>query len=432
MRTASKADDILSHSRRHDHLGLIKLESGLPAEKLRSFAGTLVQLQSLGLTPLVVLDSTGMKADGDGNIKGSAKKSGFSTARLPQRELDELDAAKREKMTKDAVVQELYQIAEAIDEAGGRAMALNGGIFHVDSSGEFILDLESIQTVFGLGQIPIIGPIVESHSSVQRVVPARDVLVALCRKLSADVHFASPVKTIIVNRYGGIATNDHSVAFVNLEDEYDAVKSAIESCATASPETDVAEASDLKKVLASQLNDLDTARTILSVLPSSSSAIIASAVSSAALISNLITDKSPIPHSSSGPSQPSKNRIYPPTILRHGLKLSISKSLPPADQPRMLKLLESSFKKKLDADSYWRRLDQVADGVIVAGAYDGAAIVTMEPDPEGGELVPYLDKFAVAPTSQGIGVADILWKALKSQYPDLVWRSRADNPVNKW
>ena len=31
-----------------------------------------------------------------------------------------------------------------------------------------------------------------------------------------------------------------------------------------------------------------------------------------------------------------------------------------------------------------------------------------------------------------MGVADILWKKLKILYPDLFWRSRIDNPVNKW
>jgi len=31
-----------------------------------------------------------------------------------------------------------------------------------------------------------------------------------------------------------------------------------------------------------------------------------------------------------------------------------------------------------------------------------------------------------------MGVADILWKRLKTENKDLFWRSRLDNPVNKW
>ena len=55
---------------------------------------------------------------------------------------------------------------------------------------------------------------------------------------------------------------------------------------------------------------------------------------------------------------------------------------------------------------------------------------------EGGRpAVPYLDKFAVLKKAQGSGgVADIVFNALvKVALPlGVVWRSRADNPVNRW
>jgi amino-acid N-acetyltransferase len=55
---------------------------------------------------------------------------------------------------------------------------------------------------------------------------------------------------------------------------------------------------------------------------------------------------------------------------------------------------------------------------------------------EGGRpAVPYLDKFAVLKRAQGSGgVADIVFNALvRVALPlGVVWRSRADNPVNKW
>ena len=45
-----------------------------------------------------------------------------------------------------------------------------------------------------------------------------------------------------------------------------------------------------------------------------------------------------------------------------------------------------------------------------------------------------MDKFAVVRALQGEpGLADIIFKALLSQFPEeLVWRSRKTNPVNKW
>lgn len=54
---------------------------------------------------------------------------------------------------------------------------------------------------------------------------------------------------------------------------------------------------------------------------------------------------------------------------------------------------------------------------------------------EGRTPVPYLDKFAVLKKAQGSGgVADIVFNALvRAALPlGVVWRSRADNPVNRW
>lgn len=49
--------------------------------------------------------------------------------------------------------------------------------------------------------------------------------------------------------------------------------------------------------------------------------------------------------------------------------------------------------------------------------------------------VAYLDKFAVLKRSQGSSsVADVVFKGMvMSQFPnELLWRSRKNNPVNKW
>ncbi|KAJ2119737.1 Amino-acid acetyltransferase, mitochondrial, partial [Coemansia sp. RSA 921] len=103
--------------------------------------------------------------------------------------------------------------------------------------------------------------------------------------------------------------------------------------------------------------------------------------------------------------------------------------------PRLRSLLESSFKRTLDAGQYFERLRQLqsAGGVeiIVAGDYQGAVIVTHEAV-AGAESLPYLDKFAVLPSAQGTGMADILWAQLRRTCPSCMWRSRNDNGVNKW
>lgn len=113
------------------------------------------------------------------------------------------------------------------------------------------------------------------------------------------------------------------------------------------------------------------------------------------------------------------------------------------DLPRLVHLIEDSFGRKLNVRKYLDRVNEKIAGIIVVGQYEGAAIFTWEqPDDaiegQGGEnerLVPYLDKFAVLRRSQGsAGVADILFNAMvRDCFPEGVcWRSRNDNPVNKW
>jgi amino-acid N-acetyltransferase len=113
------------------------------------------------------------------------------------------------------------------------------------------------------------------------------------------------------------------------------------------------------------------------------------------------------------------------------------------DLPRLIHLINDSFNRELDAEHYLRRLEDSLAGIIIAGEYEGGAILTWE-RPFGlteeaaysqGRLVPYLDKFAVLKKSQGAGgVADIVFNAMvRDCFPGGVcWRSRRNNPVNKW
>ncbi|KAL6920773.1 hypothetical protein ACHAP8_004888 [Fusarium lateritium] len=113
------------------------------------------------------------------------------------------------------------------------------------------------------------------------------------------------------------------------------------------------------------------------------------------------------------------------------------------DLPRLVHLIEDSFGRKLDVDDYLNRVNENLAGVIIAGDYEGGAILTWE-KPQGlddqtayeqGRYVPYLDKFAVLRKSQGSsGCADIVFNAMvRGCLPEgISWRSRKDNPVNKW
>ncbi|PHH58816.1 hypothetical protein CDD81_4362 [Ophiocordyceps australis] len=116
---------------------------------------------------------------------------------------------------------------------------------------------------------------------------------------------------------------------------------------------------------------------------------------------------------------------------------------PCIDLPRLLFLIEDSFNRRLDVQNYLERVNDKLAGIIIAGEYEGAAILTWERPADiepgvayqHGHLVPYLDKFAVLKRCQGsAGVADIVFNAMVQDcFPaGVCWRSRKDNPVNKW
>jgi amino-acid N-acetyltransferase len=242
--------------------------------------------------------------------------------------------------------------------------------------------------------------------------------------------------------------------------------------------------------------NLDVVQRALKVLPPSSSGLIITPAEAATqalpppdasgktrtkpsknpLIHNLITDKPMI--SSSLPTSPTNRSLgsatpNPPTFLKKGIPLTMipdpratgpwrppSASNPSIDLandprinlPKLVDLINDSFRRRLDPQDYLDRIRGRVAGVIIAGDYEGGAICTWETPstltqtPLGSTAdtpassdspywVPYLDKFAVLTSSQGSGgVSDIVWAALvRTCFPEgVVWRSRTSNPVNKW
>ncbi|CAG8898630.1 unnamed protein product [Penicillium egyptiacum] len=260
--------------------------------------------------------------------------------------------------------------------------------------------------------------------------------------------------------------------------------------ATASAQLPGAEA---EEVLDGHLENLRLAQQALAMLPSASSGIITSPqeVSYSAhspqqaasdlsavgtrrqrnpLIHHLLTDKpllsSSLPPGRRGASNGSGSSPLSPitshtTFVKRGMPLTILPNPytrpwtaqiqprlglndPTIDLPRLVTLIEDSFDRKLDVQNYLDRVNSRIAGVIVAGEYEGGAILTWETPPgvpdDGSEasaarMVPYLDKFAVLKRSQGAGgVADVVFNAMvRTCFPNGVcWRSRIDNPVNKW
>lgn len=359
------------------------------------------------------------------------------------------------------------------------------------------LDATIIRRVLDAGKIPIIN----DHPGDANKAPPESMIVALTRSLStseptrAEVLPEPPAtieSVIVLDPAGGIPMANKSGIqhrFVNLEQEFETI---IES---------LSERQSHPQISKSHSRNLLMVKDILSILPPAASALITSpylastisrpeAVSQQPswqelhhpgiatvktrptknpLIHYLLTDKPvyspslPVDKlSRRDPNGGQTPRTEVATLVKRGMPVTIlggTGSLPwtptrpgtrrlrltdpEVDLQRLVYLIEDSFGRKLDVEDYLRRVDDKIAGVIIAGEYEGGAILTWE-RPSGvsddeayetGRFVPYLDKFAVLRSRQGSGgVADIVFNAMVQDcFPHGVcWRSRTNNPVNKW
>ena len=111
---------------------------------------------------------------------------------------------------------------------------------------------------------------------------------------------------------------------------------------------------------------------------------------------------------------------------------TIPKANKKLDLKKLKLIIDSSFKKSIDLTHYLNRINGQIASIIVIGDYEGIAILTYEGPPENQFV--YLDKFAVMPHLKGsLGISDIIFNLMFRKFPqELIWRSRADNVVNKW
>ncbi|KAJ9063973.1 Amino-acid acetyltransferase, mitochondrial [Entomophthora muscae] len=317
------------------------------------------------------------------------------------------------------MIQDGLALCEMIERENVKTRLVPSGVFKCKSpNSPTEVDLDPVISSLRTDCIPVLLPISCTSKSAQFASNSLATVSALSKSFSRynpnpsliDGKAGDVMKVVVINSRGGIPDeNNETINFVNLQDDLEGlVKQAGSWKSETSP--------DWKR-------DLDLAYSSLAFLPATTSAVVLSASTIGAVINNLITDKPTV-----SPSLPQNRDVaHDVTILRYGLKVTNHSSLSSVDMEKLWKLLETSFGKQVDKPRYLSRLDTSLSHLIVAGDYQGLAIVTNE---SGG--VCYLDKFAVDPQSQGIGVADVLWQQLRQQCPNLMWRSRPDNGVNKW
>lgn len=431
---------------------LVKIQAPFTDRQLESIARGMVYLEKLGLVSVIVIEND----------------------QLPRGEGGE----------RTVLHDEIMRVVNALEKQGARARPVLGAVVRLGPKPQDAAstdprdytapeahtlpsDLVHIRSALRAGEIPVLAPLALDSFCRSVRVDANDAIAALVRgmveaaardnnptfseespSVSPDEIDLTPLRLMIITREGGVpsyARQGMPHLLINMTSEHQYIRDTFDPRWKTSHPTALA--------------NLNLARTCLAYMPATSSAVMVSHRSPSSLIGNLITNKpafsSSLPHA----LLQGNRRLTPhtPTLLRHGLPIRVVRTVSEIDKEKMKALLEQSFRRELEEDAFWERMERELDFVIVAGDYAGAAIVTREPCPLGTRQaiapITYLDKFAVLPKHQGDGTVDFLWVALhdetyglglpfsanpnggkegKGDGRDLVWRSRADNPVNKW
>lgn len=485
-RPQSRYDSSKRRDLRHEHLHLalvcFRSAETVDNDTLDGFAVTLSHLVKLGMSIIIALDSNVSDRISGGRPRDDLQdfRAGFT------KQADRFCQAIQRRNPEGA--RTVSSAFEWVQPGHERDQSLSFNPVAVAFPDQLLNPLKR-------GSILVVPPI--AYTAFGQPLPAssKDVMAALTREFSPD-KVSAPVsssgsevdRVIIIDPIGGIPSKTresgaHSV--FNLEQHFS-------SFGQSSSEDE--SASKLNPLRPAEINvrnqhwhNLDMIRECLALLPPASSGLIltpaAAANSSLAnpcgeitsgkeiaqknlLIHNLLTNRpvvSPslptgrIPSPVTGTEHVSKAALRTATLVKRGLPLRIIPAEasgwqmptngttqmtleddPRVDFGRLVRLINDSFRRRLDVPDYLARTRNRIAGIIVAGDYEGCALFTWEMPPntqDPARLVPYLDKFAVLQSSQGAnGVADVLFQAMvETCFPGSVcWRSRKDNPVNKW
>jgi amino-acid N-acetyltransferase len=460
----------------------IRAPQEIDDETLLGVGRTLVQLKKLGLTSIVVVDcDLASEDEAERRRKTNLQASRIATA------VDHYD---------EPGARIIHSPITIGDSAGKDTSPFTSEDLFVGNSKDLMDSLQSE----AIPIIPCIGYTEDLCSF--RSVDSNDAIIALARQLSGLQFLGQPAedaqitrllklaevyRVIIIDPVGGVPALNQATGrymFLNLEQEYEEVTKHL----TSSMVLDRVPRGDNFH----HLKNAELARKALSLLPPTASAVITTPQEAAnnrpkdehdldwamvgtrrkhnPLIHNLLTDRpvqsSSLPsgrirHVMSSTGEPTRIASLT-TLAKRGMPLTmfpdprVTEWRPPQpgqsglnltdphiDLGRLVHLINDSFGRERDGDHYLKRVENHLAGIIIAGEYEGGAILTWErpygPDglqvEETWRMVPYLDKFAVLRKSQGAGgVADIVFNAMvRNCFPDGVcWRSRKDNPVNKW
>lgn len=353
---------------------VIKIGGAILRDRLEETAASLALLHTVGLTPIVI-------HGGGPQLDERLEREGISSEKLDGLRVttpEVLDIA-REVFTEQNI-----RLVEAIRAQGVDAHGLTQGVFaaeFVDSDryrlvGEpTAVHFDLLRSIVKSGAIPIL--------TCLGVAPGGQLV-----NINADsatrilVHEVQPMKIIFLVDSGGLLDPDGNVIdSINLATDYDQLMS----------QGWVHSGMRLKLAEIKRLLDDSPLTTSVSITTPS------------ALTRELFT------HSGDG------------TLVRRGEQISKITDKGAVDGGRLVRLIEEAFSSRL-LPGWWDQLD--LRGAYISESYRAAAVVT-----ELDEFT-YLDKFAIDESARGEGLARTVWDHMMRDFPDVVWRSRSDNPFN--
>ncbi|USN99413.1 MAG: acetylglutamate kinase [Phycisphaeraceae bacterium] len=359
-----------------NRFAVIKVGGGLIADDLDELSSALVFLHHVGLTPVVVHGG------------GPQLTEELASQQIESKFIDGLRVTTDETLH---AAQRVFQrtgatLADAIDARGCRARPVPSGVFRAVPTDRpelgHVGEVEHVETEHIVraaerGHLPILSPVGTTHDGRLLNINADTAARALALALKAR-------KVIYLTPTGGILDPKGNII----------------------PAVDTAE--DLEEMIAEGVVSGGMARKLIEIdelLKGLDEHASVSITAPNKIARELFTYKG------SG------------TLVRRGTPIRTETGLDGLDRVKITSLLERSFNKRLDP-AY---LDKVGDAKIyVGGDYTAIAII------KSRDAGHYLDKLGINEQAQGLGLGATLWNRIRHDHPRLYWRSRVDNPANKW
>ncbi len=379
LTNSKEAKHYLSRYQNHDELNfaVVKVGGGTLADDLETLAESLALLSNLGLSPIVI-HGAGVQLD------EGMKKAGIETVKKEGLRVTDETCM---QVVRPIMYQVNQQLVSALENHGVRATGVVHGVFECKylNQAEFGLvgevekiHLSPIRQALQTGAIPVLSCLGETTSG-QVVNINADVAT---RELVWQIN---PHKIIFVTPTGGILDgNNNIISAIQLNNDFkhlnqqDWLHSGM-------------------KLKLQQIQDM------LAPMDISHSV---SVTSSKNLARELFT------HKGAG------------TFINMGEQIAVSDVLTLGLEAPLVEVFQNAFGRTFKTQF----LSQLkVKKIYLAESGRAAALIT-----EGFKGHAYLHKFAVTKAAQGEGLAASLWQQIKTDYPQLYWRSRVDNNINAW